>query len=350
MEQAAICQRLLGGAVQTVPLGDGCTVCRMAGGQGSAVLTSHALFPGVTLVYHDVHRPSCAMELKTDGEVLEICHCTEGRMECQFGDTFYYLTPGDTAIARRRCAAQDVYYPISHYHGLSVLIDCARAPECLSCVLSDVAVRPAELAARFCGDSDCCVLRANARLTRVFSDLCDVPERIRLGYFKVKALELLLVLGGMDAEPAAASGRVVPRRQVELAKRVCQHLSMHMHTHITIDALARQFHISQTQIKQSFKAVYGVSVYSFIRAQKMQAAALLLRHTDETVLEIAGRFGYENGSKFAAAFRDEIGMTPAQFRAADRMGQLEHGYYLGKTEKFSQFLPEWSGKSCLDAV
>jgi AraC-like DNA-binding protein len=63
--------------------------------------------------------------------------------------------------------------------------------------------------------------------------------------------------------------------------------------------------------------VYGSSVYAFTKEQKMRAAAALLRsQADVTILEVAGRFGYDNGSKFAKAFRDVIGMTPAEYRNA----------------------------------
>ena len=43
---------------------------------------------------------------------------------------------------------------------------------------------------------------------------------------------------------------------------------------------------------------------------------LLLRQTDRTVLDIAGQFGYDNGSKFAKAFRDTVGMSPTEYRNA----------------------------------
>ena len=53
----------------------------------------------------------------------------------------------------------------------------------------------------------------------------------------------------------------------------------------------------------------------YVRAQKMHAAAELLRSTDQTVLDIAGQFGYDNASKFAKAFRDIIGVSPNSYRA-----------------------------------
>ena len=57
-----------------------------------------------------------------------------------------------------------------------------------------------------------------------------------------------------------------------------------------------------------------LSVHKSVPA-KMHGAAVLLRTTDRTVLDIAGQFGYDNGSKFARAFRDVIGVSPAAYRA-----------------------------------
>ncbi|MFR6406363.1 MAG: helix-turn-helix domain-containing protein [Holdemanella sp.] len=58
-----------------------------------------------------------------------------------------------------------------------------------------------------------------------------------------------------------------------------------------------------------------MSPAAFLRAQKMHAAAELLRSTDRTVLDIAGQFGYDNASKFARAFRSVIGVSPNAYRS-----------------------------------
>lgn len=46
----------------------------------------------------------------------------------------------------------------------------------------------------------------------------------------------------------------------------------------------------------------------------MQAAALLLINTELSVSEIAGRYGYDNPSKFSAAFRKIMGKSPLKYR------------------------------------
>ena len=109
----------------------------------------------------------------------------------------------------------------------------------------------------------------------------------------------------------------LPPAQVHLAEEISAYLSAHMDRHTTIKELGEIFHVSPTRVKTCIKNVYGMSVYAFARNRKMHAAARLLRHSDATVLEIAGYFGYDNGSKFAKAFRDVIGMTPAEYRNAE---------------------------------
>lgn len=119
-----------------------------------------------------------------------------------------------------------------------------------------------------------------------------------------------------EREPSGEdrSRRSYSPSQLALAREVCSYLCSNMDSRTTIAELSERFHASPTQIKNSFRRVYGMPVYAFTRTQKMRAAALDLRNTDSTVLEIAGRYGYDNASKFAKAFRDCIGMTPVEYR------------------------------------
>ena len=67
-------------------------------------------------------------------------------------DACFFLAPGDLAIVQRAAEAVPVRFPTGHYHGITVTIDPARAPDCLSCFLEDVEVRPSALIEKFCAD------------------------------------------------------------------------------------------------------------------------------------------------------------------------------------------------------
>lgn len=102
--------------------------------------------------------------------------------------------------------------------------------------------------------------------------------------------------------------------QVRLAREVQQHLTQHLMDHQTIDELCHQFSTSPTRLKDSFRRTYGISIQAFVRQQRMHAAAQQLLHTDRTIADIAGEFGYSNASKFAAAFQRVMGDPPSRYR------------------------------------
>ncbi len=109
------------------------------------------------------------------------------------------------------------------------------------------------------------------------------------------------------------------KSQSELAEQVCSYVLDHMEKKITIREMADRMHVSQTQLKNSFRSYFGESIYRYIRSRKMRAAAEQLTSGDMSVMEIAGMVGYENCSKFAAAFRREFGKSPSAYRRQHRV-------------------------------
>lgn len=93
-----------------------------------------------------------------------------------------------------------------------------------------------------------------------------------------------------------------------------KYLLAHLDEHITITELADMLGISSTSLKICFKGVYGDTINGYITNCKMQKAASLLKNTDKSVIEIAGIVGYNNGSKFAGAFRRVMNKSPNEYR------------------------------------
>lgn len=279
-------------------------------------MENHRVFPGIELVYESIHLSAAVDSGCEESRVFEIRHCREGRMECQSGGEYFFLGPGDLSIGRPGTQVRTVRYPLSHYHGILIRIRVDQAPQCLSCVLEDVKVQPRLLMEKFCSGSAAYVARSQPGIAHIFAELYSVPSSIKTGYCKIKVLELLLFLSALDLRSDESARRQYSRSQRELAYRVSAWLLAHKSARVTLEQLSEQFHVSGTLIKTSIRAVYGVSFSQFVRMQKMSSAAGLLRDTDLTVLDIASRHGYDNASKFAAAFREVTGLTPREYRAA----------------------------------
>ena len=276
----------------------------------------YEVFPGISIAYYNSHtQEACFERQNEDSDVLEIFHCREGRMECSVEEEFCYISPGDLLITKSGAMTGLLYFPLRHYHGITIRIDTKKTPKCLSCFLRDVAVQPKIIEEKFCKECKYFIARSNTSVEHIFSELYAVPKEIRQGYSKIKVLELMLFLSVFDIEKYKSSNATVSVHQVSLAKSIVEFLNKKMGEKITLQQLSQKFGVSATVIKNSFKAVYGVSFYSYIKTQKMESAAYMLEYTDKTVLEIANDHGYDNSSKFAVAFRSVKNMSPNEYRA-----------------------------------
>ncbi len=106
-----------------------------------------------------------------------------------------------------------------------------------------------------------------------------------------------------------------------LVKHTEQYLLNNLGRHVTLEELTEQFGVSGTTLKKHFREDHGMSLYAWFKSQRMQAAANALKNSHDSILKIAGDYGYENASKFSAAFRDVFGVSPREYRKPPKTGK-----------------------------
>ena len=74
-------------------------VKKYSGVDGSYIVVSYDVFPGIELIYNDISLYEHDIQPEEDKTLLEIHHCRSGRMECRIGTDFFYLAPGDLSIS-----------------------------------------------------------------------------------------------------------------------------------------------------------------------------------------------------------------------------------------------------------
>ena len=104
-------KELYGSDVEIMRREDDCTVYRLTNDSGDVVMTSFDVFPGIHLIYNDVHIQRYEIERTDIGDIIEINHCREGRIECEFRDEFCYLSQGDVSISRKKDVGHDSISP-----------------------------------------------------------------------------------------------------------------------------------------------------------------------------------------------------------------------------------------------
>jgi len=81
-----------------------------------------------------------------------------------------------------------------------------------------------------------------------------------------------------------------------------------------IDMLSLKFKISESRLKSEFKQFFGKPVYKYFQEKQMELAKELILENRLLIKEISYKFGYENNSKFTAAFKKYHGILPSDLQ------------------------------------
>ncbi len=91
-------------------------------------------------------------------------------------------------------------------------------------------------------------------------------------------------------------------------------IELNLENDINITDIASKACFSPFHFKRLFQAISGFSVQAYIRKRRMAEAAILLKKTDKTILEIAIALQYSSQEAFTRAFESCFSITPNKYR------------------------------------
>lgn len=280
-------------------------------------MSRHKVFDGIDLMFLDVKQETIQFYAKSHTKTFAINHCEEGRIECKFTSGEYlYMGPGDMSLGWHISSnyQHENYFPTKLFKGVVLLVDVEKAQPILDTLVTETRIDLTQLANRFCEHSDFGMMMEETESVRqIFSSLYKVPDQIKGHYFKLKVIEIFLLLSIISTtnHEKRSSYR---KQQVDIVKAVNEYISTQFMKRITIDSLSDQFDIPTSTLKRCFKGVYGTTIHHYLKECRINAAKHLLQESDQSILEIANAVGYENGSKFTSAFKEATGVTPSAYR------------------------------------
>lgn len=93
-----------------------------------------------------------------------------------------------------------------------------------------------------------------------------------------------------------------------------EHIERHLDREIDIAELARIAMTSEYHFRRMFSALAGLGLAEYIRRRRLTVAGARVLGGDETLLDVAVRYGYGSGEAFARAFRAVHGIGPGEAR------------------------------------
>ena len=102
--------------------------------------------------------------------------------------------------------------------------------------------------------------------------------------------------------------------QLEPIHRVQQYLLENLDTHHSLAELAHLAYTNRNKLNRSFQARLGMSIFDWLREQRLQKAAELLHTTPLQIQEISRRVGYTSHAHFTTRFKQRFQVTPKQYK------------------------------------
>ncbi|MEO0627183.1 MAG: ATP-binding protein [Bacteroidota bacterium] len=83
---------------------------------------------------------------------------------------------------------------------------------------------------------------------------------------------------------------------------------------LDVKAICKQMNMSHSQLHRKLSALTGLSINRYIRHLRLERAKELLRKPGQTVTAVAYDTGYKDPSYFGRVFKQETGLTPAEWQ------------------------------------
>lgn len=276
---------------------------------------TYELYPGIELCYNYFLGDRFHFHHRHKDCVLSIDHCCHGRIGWEMKDGLsLYFGSGDLSFhATDKCADSEITLPLGYYEGLTVSLDLSVLKDTLPELLEGADIDVCRLCRSFCGERETAALPASPRIAHIFSEVYELPEKMKRPYLKLKCQELLLFLN-MTGPAEHAVFDSFHSEQADIIRQIHDVMISDLRKRHTIEELSRRYLINTAALKRIFKSVYGMPVASYMKQYRIRRAADLLRSTERSISDIAFEVGYESQSKFSAAFKDIMKILPTDYR------------------------------------
>lgn len=154
-------------------------------------------------------------------------------------------------------------------------------------------------------------------LSRLFG-LCEQEPRC----YELDVLALTFLLWRQlyqAAEPLLTQSAPGPEAPMERLKALLTHVHLHFAEPLSVPELARAAHISEREVYRAFRQGLDTTPTLYLLRHRLNHAARMLAEGDASVTEISIACGFSSPSYFCKAFHDLTGLSPRDFRRANRV-------------------------------
>lgn len=145
-------------------------------------------------------------------------------------------------------------------------------------------------------------------------DASDRLCSLRTAGYELGVKGYLMVLFSLLIQITEPSGKNTDDKNIQKLKTVLLRIESDYDKKLTVNDIAAECGYSASHFMRWFKDATGSGFTAYLIEYRLNKAALALRDTDDTILGISEKTGFDNLSNFNRLFKKKFKMTPSQFR------------------------------------
>lgn len=98
---------------------------------------------------------------------------------------------------------------------------------------------------------------------------------------------------------------------LECMNKTIEYIEDHLLEELHMPMLAKIAGTSESDIQKTFYALTGISIVEYVRRRRLSLAGYELQKGEQSVLEVALKYGYNSPDSFTRAFKQMHGITPS---------------------------------------
>ena len=96
--------------------------------------------------------------------------------------------------------------------------------------------------------------------------------------------------------------------------RIAEYLELHLEENISLATVTKEFAINRNKLYDIFMKQTSMTCLAYLLNLRLDLAKILLTKTELPIGEISDRVGYPDPNYFTKVFKENVGMTPSQYR------------------------------------
>ncbi len=108
-----------------------------------------------------------------------------------------------------------------------------------------------------------------------------------------------------------------------LIEQCKDYIARHLYHPFRIADMSAQLHINNNYLSQLFSRETGMTIQHYIRNERLNAAANLLKYSEESIGQISDYMQFSSPSRFSGYFKEKYHMTPLEYRNKYKIAEFK---------------------------